>query len=118
MITFTSGAAKKVISLIEGQQKEGLALRMFVSDGGCTGLEYGMTLDDSQHPDDLAVDAEGFRILVDPGSAVYLEGAEVDYVESVMRSGFTINNPNATRTCACGRSFRTADEKGHAHSCT
>jgi iron-sulfur cluster assembly protein len=76
-----------------------------------------MAIARSREEDDIAIEASGVTLLVDSESAPLLEGAEVDYVEDLMKSGFTIFNPNAVRSCACGSSFQTADGSGHAKSC-
>ena len=116
IIAVTEKAANRAKALLE-QEGTDLALRVFVVSGGCTGFQYGMALDEA-HDDDFVVGAYGVKVLVDPNSAPYLEGAEIDYVEDIMKSGFSIHNPNATKSCACGSSFRTADDRGHAEPCT
>ena len=108
LVTITDRAAEKARALlIEKELPEG-ALRVFVVGGGCSGFQYGMALADGTEPDDTVIEAEGVRILVDSDSAPLIGGAEIDYVEDLMKSGFTIFNPNATASCACGSSFNTA----------
>ena len=93
------------------------ALRVFVAGGGCSGYQYGMALARSTEEDDVVLEANGVRIVIDPESAQYLEGAEIDYVDDIMKSGFSIHNPNATKSCACGSSFQTEDGSGEARPC-
>ena len=91
----------------------GYALRVFVSGGGCSGLSYGMTFAEGPELGDQIFEANGVKVVVDPGSSPYLDGAEIDYIDSLMGGGFRIENPNAVRTCACGSSFQTsAGERG------
>lgn len=117
MVTLTEKAAVKVKEIIENREdKERLALRLFVKAGGCSGFSYGLALD---YPtdEDTVVEADGVRILIDPMSAQYVKGSEIDYREALMGGGFAINNPNAVRTCGCGSSFRTADDDGAPEEC-
>ncbi|MFN8535637.1 MAG: iron-sulfur cluster insertion protein ErpA [Dehalococcoidia bacterium] len=116
MITITSDAVEKVEQLIEREGKAGFGLRVFIAGGGCSGYQYGLMFDDQKQDDDEIVEAGRFNILVDGESAMLLYGAEIDYVDSLMGAGFTIRNPNAVSSCACGQSFNAADEEGHGHS--
>jgi len=115
-ITMTSAAADKVRELLKQENDPSLGLRIFVAGGGCSGLQYGMTLDEEQEGD-TSVQMEGFRVLVDEMSLGYITGSEVDYVDSLMGAGFTVNNPNAVSSCGCGHSFKTADDGGQSRSC-
>src|SRR2546421_414960 len=108
-ITLTEKAATEIKNLFKSQGIENGALRVFVSGGGCSGLQYGMAIADEVEEGDVEFDQYGVRILVDPMSINYLTGASVDYVEDVMGGGFKIDNPNATRSCGCGSSFSTED---------
>jgi iron-sulfur cluster assembly accessory protein len=117
IVTITDKAAEKARGILRDRGIENGALRVFVVSGGCSGYQYGMAIARNREEDDIAIDAEGVTILVDSESAPLLDGAEVDYVEDLMKSGFTIFNPNAVRSCACGSSFQTADGSGHAKSC-
>jgi iron-sulfur cluster assembly protein len=117
MITVTDKAAEKARNLLAERGVENGALRVFVVGGGCSGYSYGMAIARHREDDDIAIETEGVTILVDLESAPLLDGAEVDYVEDLMKSGFTIFNPNATKTCACGSSFQTADGSGQAKAC-
>jgi iron-sulfur cluster assembly protein len=85
------------------------ALRVFVSGGGCSGLQYGMAFEESPRDFDNVVEVEGIRLIVDPTSLMYLQGAVIDFVDSLMGGGFRIDNPNAVSSCGCGHSFRTKD---------
>jgi iron-sulfur cluster assembly protein len=116
LVSMTSTAAEKVRELLEAEGNLALGLRIFVAGGGCSGLQYGMTLDEQQDGDEI-FEAQGVRVLVDDMSAQYIMGSEVDYVDSLMGAGFTVNNPNAVSTCGCGHSFRTAGDTGQARSC-
>ena len=117
IVTITDKAAEKARNILTERGIENGALRVFVVSGGCSGYQYGMAIARSREDDDIAIEASGVTLLVDSESAPLLDGAEVDYVEDLMKSGFTIFNPNATRSCACGSSFQTADGSGHAKSC-
>jgi iron-sulfur cluster assembly accessory protein len=117
IVTITDKAAEKARNILNERGIENGALRVFVVSGGCSGYQYGMAIARSREEDDIAIEASGVTLLVDAESAPLLEGAEVDYVEDLMKSGFTIFNPNAVRSCACGSSFQTADGSGHAKSC-
>lgn len=111
-ITVTATAASKVAELLEReisaspQEHEGkdYALRVAVQPGGCAGLRYALYFDDRQMEGDVVQRAEGVEVRVDKMSAPYLRGAEIDYVDGLQQSGFTINNPNAKGSCACGDS--------------
>src|SRR5215475_10062034 len=116
LITMTPTAADKVRDLLTQENDPSLALRIFVAGGGCSGLQYGMTLDEQQEGDTI-IAQEGFNVLVDEMSVGYINGSEVDYVDSLMGAGFTVNNPNAVSSCGCGHSFKTADGGGEARGC-
>lgn len=102
---FTDAAADKVRELIQEEGNPALKLRVFVSGGGCSGFQYGFTFDEIVNDDDATVEKNGVTLLVDPMSYQYLVGAEIDYVEGLEGSQFTIKNPNAVSTCGCGSSF-------------
>ncbi len=104
-LIFTESAAHKVKSLIEEEGNPELMLRVFVAGGGCSGFQYGFTFDDNVEEGDTAVDNCGVKLLIDPMSFMYLQGAEIDYTESLEGAQFVIRNPNATTTCGCGQSF-------------
>jgi iron-sulfur cluster insertion protein len=106
-INFSDNAVKKVKELIEEEGTPDLKLRVFVSGGGCSGMQYGFTFEESINEDDTKVEKENVMLLIDPMSLQYLTGAEIDYQDNVQGSQFVIKNPNATTTCGCGSSFST-----------
>ena len=116
VVGMTPTAVEKVRELIAQENDPSLGLRIFVAGGGCSGLQYGMTLDEEQDGDTI-IQQEGFKVLVDEMSVGYISGSEVDYVDSLMGAGFTVNNPNAVSSCGCGHSFKTASGGGDARSC-
>ena len=116
IINMTPAAADKVRELLEQENDTSLGLRVFVAGGGCSGLQYGMTLDEEQEGDTI-IPISGFTILVDEMSVGYIDGSEIDYVDSLMGAGFTVNNPNAVSSCGCGHSFKTASGGGEARGC-
>ena len=116
VINMTPAAAEKVRELLKQENDPSIGLRIFVAGGGCSGLQYGMTLDEEQEGD-TAVSMGDFNVLVDDMSLGYITGSEVDYVDSLMGAGFTVNNPNAVSSCGCGHSFKTADGGGEARGC-
>jgi iron-sulfur cluster assembly accessory protein len=120
MITLTSAAADKVKGILE-QEKESIpngGLRIYVQGGGCSGFQYGMVLDEAADGDEI-LEVSGIRVIVDPMSLRYLDGAEVDYKNDLLGGGFAIKNPNAVSTCGCGHSFQAKGEEaagqGHGH---
>jgi iron-sulfur cluster assembly protein len=117
IISVTDKAATKAREILASKGVENGALRVFVVGGGCSGYQYGMAIARNREDDDIAIDVGGLTILVDAESAPLIDGAEVDYVEDIMKSGFTIFNPNASHSCACGNSFQTADGSGQAKAC-
>src|SRR5579864_4135678 len=111
VLTVTPGAAAKIHELLVQRNIPNHALRVFVSGGGCSGLQYGMAFEAEPHEFDTVVEGEGgVRLIVDPTSVLYLGGATIDFVDSLMGGGFRIDNPNAVSTCGCGHSFRTAGQ--------
>ncbi|GCE49360.1 iron-sulfur cluster assembly protein [Thermosporothrix hazakensis] len=116
VITMTPAAVEKVSELLQQENDPSLGLRIFVAGGGCSGLQYGMTLDEEQEGDTV-IPVNDFKVFIDEMSITYISGSEVDYVDSLMGAGFTVNNPNAVSTCGCGHSFRTANGGGEARSC-
>ena len=105
MITLSETAAGKVKELLEEEGRQDIALRVAVQPGGCSGLRYAMYLDDQVGDNDQAAEQFGVRIVVDRLSAPYLSEAKIDFVDSLEASGFTIDNPVAQGSCACGHSF-------------
>jgi iron-sulfur cluster assembly protein/iron-sulfur cluster insertion protein len=105
VITLTDEAAAKVKDLIEAEGEPELALRVAVRPGGCSGFSYEMFFDTDVAGDDLTVEHGGVRVVVDSSSAQLLTDAVLDYKDGLQQAGFSINNPNAQRTCGCGQSF-------------
>ena len=105
MITLTDSAATKVKDLIEAEGEPNLALRVAVRPGGCSGFSYEMFFDTDVAEDDNLVDQGGVRVVVDASSAELLQGATLDYKDGLQGAGFAIENPNAQRSCGCGKSF-------------
>jgi iron-sulfur cluster insertion protein len=104
-LLFSAAAAAKVHALIREEGNDALNLRVYIQGGGCSGFQYGFEFDENRADDDVAVERDGVRLLVDPLSLQYLLGAEVDYTESLHGAQFVIRNPNAKTTCGCGSSF-------------
>ena len=105
MIALTETASSKVKELLEAEAQPELFLRVAVRPGGCSGLSYEMFFDSDRAADDLEASFGEVKVVVDPASSQYLDGASLDYKDGLQGAGFTINNPNATRTCGCGSSF-------------
>ena len=109
IVELTSKAADELRLYLEKQGKPGAALRIFVTAGGCSGLSYGMVVDDKLTDDDFVIVKDGARVAVDRSSAPFITGSVVDYkAEKLMGGGFVVSNPNAVSTCGCGESFKTA----------
>ncbi len=107
-ITMTESAANVVRTLLEQKNIPDYMLRVFVSGGGCSGMQYGMAFEGTPRDGDTVLEPySGVKVVIDPMSVSYLMGATVDYVESLMGGGFRIENPNAVSSCGCGHSFRT-----------
>ena len=104
-VILTEAAAAKVKSLLEQQGEEGLHLRVAVQPGGCSGLRYQLYFDDRKMDGDIVSQFNGVDVVTDRLSAPYLKGATIDFVDTIEKQGFTIDNPNATGSCACGDSF-------------
>ncbi len=107
-LIFTAAAASKVRELILEEANPALKLRVYITGGGCSGFQYGFAFDDKLEEGDVAVTRDDVTLVVDPLSFQYLEGAEVDYSESLQGARFIIRNPNAATTCGCGSSFGLA----------
>ena len=117
LISLTDDAVGQLRTMIEKKGNPSLGLRVWVQPGGCSGFSYGMALDDAPLGDDVISEVEGLKVIVDSFSAGHLQGAKVDYVDSLMGAGFTVLNPNAVSSCGCGHSFESAQGGGDAHSC-
>ncbi len=105
LVKLTANAARKVTALLTKQGRPAGVLRVAVIGGGCSGLQYKMDLQDSPAARDFLVESAGVRVVVDPKSALYVTGSELDYVEALTDGGFKVKNPNAATSCSCGESF-------------
>jgi iron-sulfur cluster insertion protein len=108
-ILFSDNAAAKVRDLIQEEGNPNLQLRVYVSGGGCSGFQYGFAFEEAAGSDDTIVEKGGVRVLIDPVSLGYLNGAEIDFQDNLDGSRFVIKNPNAKSSCGCGSSFSTAE---------
>src|ERR687888_2619169 len=109
MVTVTDNAARKIQELMS-EETEVSVLRVAIQGGGCSGFQYGLGFDRGPVEGDHELEAHGVQVVVDPFSAPYLQGAEIDYVDSIEQSGFAINNPNAVSSCGCGHSFQVDED--------
>jgi iron-sulfur cluster assembly protein len=115
MIEITEAATKKIGEVVSQQTEPVYGLRVSVVAGGCSGYQYAMSLAPSAEVGDWVGEYGGVRVLVDPESATFLEGARIDFVETLEASGFKITNPNAAKGCGCGKSFQTRESAGAGH---
>jgi iron-sulfur cluster assembly protein len=109
LLSVTEAAAAKIKQLM-AEETEVSVLRVAIQGGGCSGFQYGLGFDRGAVEGDLELEAHGVQVVVDPFSAPYLHGAEIDYVDSIEASGFAINNPNAVSSCGCGHSFQVDED--------
>jgi iron-sulfur cluster assembly protein len=116
-LSLTDEAVVRLRNVLDGQQAPDGALRVFVTPGGCSGFSYGMALEAEPADDDEVVEQAGVKVVVDAFSLQYLEGAQIDFIDSLMGGGFTVVNPNAVKSCACGQSFDTDFGGGAAKPC-
>jgi iron-sulfur cluster assembly protein len=117
MLTITATAKKQLQKLLQRSDNPTVALRVFVSPGGCSGMSYGMQLDDQEQEGDTLLQEDGVRVVIDEMSAMYLSGSQIDYEDALMGGGFKIQNPNAVKSCACGHSFDTGKDAEMARVC-
>lgn len=117
VVILTEAAASQVKEMMKHNEEEGAFLRVAVKGGGCSGLSYGMGFEHEVGEDDLESEQFGVRILVDKESSLILNGTTIDYKQSMMGGGFTIENPNAIANCGCGSSFKTATNTGKPEEC-
>lgn len=110
-IQLTETAVGMVQTLLEQKDVPNHGLRVFVSGGGCSGMQYGMALEAEPGPYDNVIEQAGIKLFIDPTSMMYLSGATVDYADDLMGGGFSIDNPNAVSTCGCGHSFKTSGQQ-------
>lgn len=115
-VTLTPAAAEKLQALLRERNMLTHGLRVFVAGGGCSGMQYGMAFDPQPRETDHIFESDGIRLFVDPVSMMYIAGAQIDYIDSLMGGGFRIENPNAIATCGCGHSFRTSGSPGASNS--
>ncbi len=117
LVVLSDAAAGKLRELVEAEQNPAIGLRVYVYSGGCSGFRYGMMLEDQPSAEDLTVESKGIKVYVDQQSTQYLSGSEIDYLDTLMGAGFTVNNPNAVSACGCGSSFRTSESAGQPGAC-
>jgi iron-sulfur cluster assembly accessory protein len=118
VVSLTDAAAAKLLELTKEETNTEIGLRVYVYSGGCSGFRYGMMLEDAPTPDDRILEANGVKVYVDGNSVDLLRGSQIDYVDTLMGAGFTVNNPNAVAACGCGSSFRTSDDSGSPRGCS
>ena len=118
IVSLTDAAALKLAELTKDEPSPEVGLRVYVYSGGCSGYRYGMMLEDQPTPEDNVLHANGVRVYIDTNSIPLIKGSEIDYVDTLMGAGFTVNNPNAVAACGCGSSFRTADDEGAPKGCS
>lgn len=104
VITLTESAAAEVKSMLRQPENKDKVMRVYVEQGGCSGMQYSMIFDEKR-PDDFVIEMHGVTVLVDPFSAKYLRGTRIDFSDALTGGGFKINNPNARQSCGCGKSF-------------
>jgi iron-sulfur cluster assembly accessory protein len=115
VLTVSDTAVEKIKGLFAERNLTDHGLRVFVAGGGCSGMQYGMAFEGNPQPTDQIVMINGVKLIVDPVSLPYINGARIDFVDSLMGGGFRIENPNAVSSCGCGSSFRTSGEAGADH---
>ena len=120
LMTLTESAAGKIKQLL-AEEEDVNVLRVAIQGGGCSGFQYGLGFDHGAQEGDVEIELHGVNVVVDPFSAPYLRGAEIDYVDSIQAAGFAINNPNAVSSCGCGHSFQVEDDdpdvEAHGPAC-
>ncbi len=118
VLNLTNAATLKLREIAAQEANPNIGLRVYVYSGGCSGYKYGMMLEDAPTAEDKVLKANGVTVYVDGKSIDLLQGAQIDYVDTLMGAGFTVNNPNAVAACGCGTSFRTADDAGSPKGCS
>ncbi|MFO3689517.1 iron-sulfur cluster assembly accessory protein [Staphylococcus felis] len=116
-VIVTEGAAYEVKDMLQQNEMPDGYLRIKVNGGGCTGLTYGMTAEETPSENDEVLEYHGLKVLVDKNDAPILNGTTIDYKQSLMGGGFQIDNPNAIASCGCGSSFKTANVSGTPEEC-
>jgi iron-sulfur cluster assembly protein len=117
LVRLSDAAATKLRELTKDETDPNVGLRVYVYSGGCSGYRYGMMLEDQPSAEDVRVESQGITVYVDPQSTALLSGSEIDYLDTLMGAGFTVNNPNAVSGCGCGSSFRTEESAGSPGAC-
>ena len=118
VVSLTDAAVGKLLELTKEETNPAIGLRVYVYSGGCSGFRYGMMLEDAPTTEDRILEANGVKVYVDGKSVDLLQGSQIDYVDTLMGAGFTVNNPNAVSGCGCGSSFRTAESEGSPKGCS
>lgn len=116
-VSLTSEAKDELRRIVTEEGDPSLGLRVFVSPGGCSGLSYGMSLEDHSDDSDDVIKHEGLKVFVDEFTANFIRGSQIDFVKGLMGAGFTVQNPNAVKACACGSSFDTGSNAETAQKC-
>lgn len=111
VLVVTPSAVATIRDLLAQREIPNHVLRVFVSGGGCSGMQYGMAFEEAPQDHDKVVSVDGVRLVVDPTSLMYLQGATVDFIDSLMGGGFRIDNPNVVASCGCGKSFKSKEEE-------
>ena len=117
LIQVSEAAADKLSEILKEQGEDGGMLRVMVTPTPNGGFQHVLGVESEPKDDDIVIEAHSISVVIDGESAPLLEGAEIDYVDDIMKSGFSIHNPNATKSCACGSSFQTEDGSGEARPC-
>jgi iron-sulfur cluster assembly protein len=117
MITISQSATDQIKTMLSAEETPNMFLRLSVKAGGCSGFSYGMGFDDDQSTEDKVMDFHGLKVVVDSESHKFLDGVQIDFKDSGMGGGFTIENPNAVASCGCGQSFKARDQEGLVEKC-
>ncbi|WP_128896313.1 HesB/IscA family protein [Longirhabdus pacifica] len=116
-ISISDQAVKQISDMLAEEEHSNMFLRLGVNEGGCSGFSYSLGFDNEQSDEDLELEINGLKVVMDEKSSPLINGLSIDYKQSAMGGGFTVENPNATATCGCGSSFRTATEAGKPEEC-
>ena len=116
-VSLTSEAKDELRRIVTEEDDPSLGLRVFVSPGGCSGLSYGMSLEDHSDDSDEVIEHEGLKVFIDEFTVNFIRGSQIDFVKGLMGAGFTVQNPNAVKACACGSSFDTGSNAETAQKC-
>jgi iron-sulfur cluster assembly protein len=117
MISISESATDQIKTLLSAEETPNMFLRLSVKAGGCSGFSYGMGFDNDQSEQDKVMEFHGLKVVVDNESHKFLDGVQIDFKDSGMGGGFTIENPNAVASCGCGQSFKARDEEGLVEKC-